>query len=61
MTAHEVECIVWCPHCKEDRFRVLRKPTGRNGVYQHDIEWIGKPDEDTKDCRGCKRPLSRKE
>ncbi len=59
--ALEVECTVWCPGCKEDKYRVLRMPTSQNGVYQHEIAWIRTPNRDHKTCRGCKKPLSRKE
>ncbi len=57
----DIECTVWCAHCAKDKFRVVRKPTGQNGVFEHRIQMIGTKDHDTKICLDCKEPLSRKE
>ena len=67
----DVECTVWCAHCETDKFRVVRKPTGQNGVYGHEIEWTatgrqehvegGTGRQDTKTCDDCGEQLSRKE
>ncbi len=55
------ECIVWCAHCQEDKFRVVRKPTGAEGVVEHEIQMIGETTKDRKTCNDCGRNLSRKE
>ena len=59
--AHEIECVVWCAHCGKDKFRVLRKPTPQNGVFEHGIEVIGQGLKDRKTCADCGTNLSRKE
>ena len=56
----DIECTVWCPNCKTDKFRVLRRPTGQTGVYEHVTEAIG-PGENRKTCDDCGENLSRKE
>ena len=63
MTGLEIETTVWCPECREDHFRVVRVPTGQTGVFENRIEWTGNSTEpmDTKTCRSCGGPLSRKE
>ena len=34
----EVECIVWCPSCKADKYTVYRVPTGNEGVFMNAAE-----------------------
>lgn len=43
------ECTIWCPECRKDKFHVLRKPTGANGVFEHELEAI----DDTGDHKRC--------
>lgn len=31
----EVECVLWCPKCREDKYEIRRVPTGKEGVYEH--------------------------
>lgn len=31
----EREAVIWCPACREDRFEILRIPTGEQGVVEH--------------------------
>ena len=59
----EPECIVWCPRCKADKFRIDRKPTGREGVFEHVAEPLdrGQDRNDTKECSTCHGVLERKE
>ena len=57
---NQVECVVWCAHCQEDKFRVIREPTGAEGVWTHEIGVIGHGIKDRKVC-DCGRNLSRKE
>ena len=63
MTGHEIECVVWCAHCGKDKYRVLRKPTAQNGVFQHLMEWDADGTEplNIKVCADCGTNLSRKE
>ena len=71
----DIECTVWCPNCETDKFQVVRRPTGRTGVYEHVIRWSatgniervgGTGRKDTKMCTDCSTDevpvyLSRKE
>lgn len=34
----EREAVVWCPKCRENKFEVLRVPTGADGVHHHVTE-----------------------
>ncbi len=56
-----IECTVWCARCKTDKFRVVREPTGMEGVVKHARQWAGLPLDDTKTCNDCGEQLSRKE
>ena len=53
MTGRDIECVVWCPECGTDKYRVIRKPTGQNGVYEHEMEAIGQGLKDRKTCADC--------
>ncbi len=57
----DIECTVWCAHCAKDKFRVVRRPTGQSGVYEHDIQMLGEKVENRKTCADCGEQLSRKE
>lgn len=58
----EPECVIWCPQCKTDKFRVDRKPTGREGVYEHVTEALDRAQGNnvTKSCAKCGGTLERK-
>ncbi len=56
----DIETIVWCAHCQEDKYRIVRKPTGAEGVVTHETTMIGPGLKNRKVC-DCGRNLSRKE
>ena len=57
----EVEAVIWCPRCNEDRAVVRRKPTDREGVYTHVIELKGTLEMDNgKYCIVCDGILERR-
>lgn len=56
----ELECVVWCPKCREPRYEVRRKQV-REGVYVHErVAQGGALPEDPKRC-GCGALLERTE
>ncbi len=49
-----LECTIWCPACKTDRFELYREPTKRDpgentGVYEHVLKELT----ELKDCKTC--------
>lgn len=34
MTA-EREAVIWCPQCREEKYEIVRIPTGNEGVFHH--------------------------
>lgn len=32
---NEIEAVIWCPRCREDKGEIRRIPTGNEGVYVH--------------------------
>ncbi len=44
-----MEAVIWCPSCEVAYFKVLRNPTGANGVFENTLEPIG----DAKDHKRC--------
>lgn len=53
----ELEAIIWCPSCKEDKYTVFRVPTGNSGIYHHETE---PPDSAAYRCDVCNAVLERK-
>ncbi len=52
----DLESVIWCPKCREDKGEVLRIPTGREGVFTHKTN----PDPMPKKC-DCGCVLERKQ
>ncbi len=61
MSDPHIECVVWCEHCEVDKFRVVRRETGRNGVFEHVTQTLGVATKNRKTCDDCGNQLSRKE
>ena len=58
MSERDLECVVWCPDCKQERFRVYRSKAGSGeGVYQNRID---PPQGDHMRCADCGCNLERK-
>lgn len=59
----DIECTVWCAGCETEKFRVLRRPIGDAGVFEHVVEPLaGRAlPEDQKTCTDCGKQLSRKD
>ena len=54
-----IEAIVWCPSCKEDRIELRRVPIGQEGCYKHEPKFLN-GQEGTKTCFSCDGFLERK-
>lgn len=52
----EIECVVWCPSCRQDKFTVYRVPTGETGVFKNEAD---PPDAVATRCQ-CGAVLERK-
>jgi hypothetical protein len=50
-----MECTVYCKGCDKDLYRVLRKPTQREGVSVHELDHLAER------CEGCEVQPERRE
>lgn len=55
----DVEAVIWCPRCREDKYEIRRIPTGQEGVYRHAVYPESIPPEAKKQC-ACGTLLERK-
>jgi hypothetical protein len=61
MKASEMECVTWCPKCKDDKFKVLRMPTSTEGVFRHERRPMKVPEPVSGlHCDDCGTLLERK-
>jgi hypothetical protein len=61
MAAANIECISWCPKCKDDKFEVIRVPTGVEGIVQHERRPVKVPEPVSGlHCDDCETLLERK-
>ena len=56
----EIECIIWCPSCRVDKFEVQRVPTRREGVFEHKSVELSENGGYRQVCNTCQGPLERK-
>jgi hypothetical protein len=53
--SNELEAVVWCPLCREEKGEIYRAPTGNAGVFTHRTV----PEQLPKTC-ACGTNLERK-